>query len=146
MDIKINTMKQQSRNITLLFVGFSILFFSCNNTHSNVPNNGRKESINDRQKWLKQYAFCSCIKYCFNKDTDIKNDLSFTVYYQITDYPKIYQTIDSLAKKASLNIQPSQITDYNHKKALLQGCIDFYESKQLDSTVKNLTTTVSTSK
>jgi hypothetical protein len=94
-------------------------------------------TLQHKHLWLKQLAFCSCLKYSFNKDTNIKNDLSFTVYKQIADYnSENYSEIDSAAKIAAFKIQPSQIADYNGKKAIITGCFAYYESLQLDSLVK----------
>ncbi|MGN6398343.1 MAG: hypothetical protein ACTHMI_22415 [Mucilaginibacter sp.] len=118
---------------------------ACNAGKGNKPvNTGSDTVTQNKRKWLKQYALCSCIKYSFKSDTAIANDLSFSIYREISDYGylAVYSGIDSLAKHAALAIKPSPIADYNHKKALLNGCINFYESTQLDSVVKALDTAI----
>ncbi len=121
---------------------FMIAFLlSCNrNTKIEVSNNSKNSVSQNNRKWLKEYALCSCIKYSFKDDTAIKNDLSFTVYKEITDYGNlpIYRTIDSISRIAAFEIKPSQIADYNGKKALLLGCIEYYQGKKLDSTIRKL--------
>lgn len=133
MDFKLSTMKKIFVYTQFLL---TIVFTSCNYKTKNLA---KQESVANKHKWLKDYALCSCIKYCFKEDTIIKNDLSFAVYHEISDYSNatIYRTIDSLSKDAALNIEPSQIADHNGRKALLQGCINFYESKKLDSIVNS---------
>ncbi|HEY8928350.1 MAG TPA: hypothetical protein VIM55_04115 [Mucilaginibacter sp.] len=92
-----------------------------------------------KYKLFKEYALCSCMKYAFKDDTIMQNDISFTIYHQITDEsPEWYKSIDSLSKIAASRIEPSQIADYNGKKPRLQGCITYAQGMQLDSLLRSL--------
>jgi hypothetical protein len=138
MDIKLRIMKKK---IFIIAVFPIALLLSCNkNTKVKIPDNTGDSTSQNKRKWLKEYALCSCIKYSFKDDTAIKNDLSFTVYKEITDYGNlaVYRTMDSISKIAAFDIKPSQIADYNGKKALLLGCIEYYQSKKLDSIIRKL--------
>ncbi|MDB5008299.1 MAG: hypothetical protein JWP45_2692 [Mucilaginibacter sp.] len=122
----------------ILMIAFSLI--SCKRSADTKKSYSLPDSTNfKKHKWLKEYALCSCIKFSFKDDEAIKSDLSFTVYKGITDYgsPLVYRTIDSASKKAAFSIQPSQIADFNGKKAMLSGCINYYESLKLDSLVKS---------
>jgi len=94
--------------------------------------------LSQKHQWMKEYALCKCITEV-SRDTLLKNDLTFSVYANIADYgdSKIYRAIDSAAKHTALNIQPSQIKDYNGKKAYMLSCIQFSQSKKLDSLIKS---------
>ncbi len=123
--------------LMLLMIFFSI---SCHrNTNEEKLNNLKDSTIQNKHKWLKEYALCSCIKYSLKNDTSLKNDLSFVIYKEITDYgnPSVYQIIDSASSQVAINIKPSQVADYNKKKAFLNGCIEYYQSEKLDSLVKS---------
>jgi len=116
-----------------------IILLGCQNKNRSKQSITAIDSaIEKKHKWLKEYALCSCIKYSFKNDSAISNHLSFTIYKEITDYdkPAIYKLIYRLSKKASNNIKPSQIADFNGKRAILSGCINFAESKTLDSLIK----------
>jgi hypothetical protein len=128
--------------IALLLIVTSLIIIALfnyykKNNQSIVSGNQIDTTLQHKHIWLKQLAFCSCLKYSFKNDTNIKNDLSFTVYKQIADYDsETYRMIDNSAKIAAFKIQPSQIADYNGKKAIITGCFAYYESIQLDSLVK----------
>jgi hypothetical protein len=118
----------------------ALCFTACKSANEQkLPLNIDDSILQNKHKWLKDYALCSCIKYAFKEDDSIKNDLTFSVLIGISDYgyPRVYHIIDSASKKAALSIEPSQIVDFDGKKALLLGCINYYESAQLDSLVKS---------
>ena len=139
-------MKIKFALLELLLVA-ALSFTGCKSKNeSKLPLGINDSTLQNKHKWLKDYALCSCIRYCFKEDDSIKNDLTFTVLEGISDYgnPKVYNIIDSASKKASLSIEPSQIADFLGKKALLLGCINYYESAKLDSLVKSFDSLVLT--
>lgn len=110
----------------------SFFFLTCCSSSKKLQN----------RDWLKEYAFCKCLEYA-TKDSFLSNDLSVSVYKEIANYdPSVYQIIDSLSRKKALEILPSQIADYDGKKAILVSCFNFYKSKTLDSVVKKMDTKI----
>jgi hypothetical protein len=93
--------------------------------------------LKEKQEWLKEYALCSCIREAYPHDS-IKTDISFSVLRDISDYEApVYDKVRSEAKKAALTIEPSQIADFEGKRPYLLGCLNFYQSKALDSLIKS---------
>lgn len=98
--------------------------------------------LKEKRQWAKEYALCSCLSLINKQDTAFQNDISKTVYVEITDYNRsgarnIYKAIDSLAYKAFHSIKPSQIADYEGRKPYMKSCIEFSQSKQLDSLIRS---------
>ena len=88
---------------------------------------------------LKEYAYCRCFQYASNDTVFLKNDISLSVYRDIANYNFIaYNKIDSLSRLVALGIKPSQIADYQNKKAISFDCFLFYKSKRLNSLIKSL--------
>ncbi|MCJ8208946.1 type VI secretion system amidase immunity protein Tai4 [Mucilaginibacter sp. RS28] len=114
-----------------------LIFSSC---HAWFAKDETKKDLAPPQQreWLKQIALCDCLKHAFPKEDCIKNDVSFSILAEFTDFRQhnTYQLIDSLAKLAVKNIEPAQPADYEGKKPYMLGCIDFYHSKSLDSLIK----------
>lgn len=91
------------------------------------------------RKILKQYAFCKCFEFASNDTAFFNNDISTGVYIEISSYYRdVFARIDSLAKQTARQIKPTEIPDYNNKKAVLKDCFLFYESKVLDSLIKTM--------
>jgi hypothetical protein len=136
MSIKLKCMKSI---FFLLQFSLALLFFGCNISSEKKTQKPIDTTLQNKHKWIKEYALCSCIKFSYPADTVIANDISFGIYRDISDYGNnsIYRTIDSVSKKIAFGIKPSQISDYNKKKPSLQGCIEYYKSKKLDSIVKS---------
>jgi hypothetical protein len=69
--------------------------------------------------------------------------VSLSVYREFAaSYPEeVFQQIDEMAKTAAGNIKPSIIADYEGQKAIMKGCITFYESEELKSFINKLQTT-----
>lgn len=100
---------------------------------------GTASKLKENRTWLKEYAFCKCFEYASKDTAFFKNDMGASVYVEIASYDrKVFSMIDSLANQAASEIKPSEIADYNNKKATLSDCFLFQKSKRLDSLIKSL--------
>jgi hypothetical protein len=133
-DIKIQTMK----NTKVLISCLAITIICVSSYNYNKSNKHMSPKTSQKHQWMKEYALCKCIIE-ITQDTLLKNDISLAIYVNIADYQgsKIIEAIDQAAKKAALNITPSQIADYNGKKPYMLSCIQFSQSKQIDSLIKS---------
>ena len=105
-------------------------------------NEAMEATLKERRQWMKEYALCSCLSLVGKQDTAFRNDISLSVYVEITDYSRvtyknIYRAVDSLSSKAFRSITPSQIADYEGKKPYMMSCIEFSQSKKLDSLIRS---------
>ena len=123
--------------LAVILIIFSLT--SCKTNQHETSDNPPGSSLEHKREWLKDYALCCCLLYASKRDTLISNDISFSIYREISNYgdDDVYKTIDSVSKKAASKIEPTQIADYNGKKPLLKGCIEYYNSMELDSLVKS---------
>ncbi|WP_175634968.1 hypothetical protein [Pedobacter ghigonis] len=91
-----------------------------------------------KDEWLMSYkrqVFISCLK---SQDTSVsKNDISESVNFDLIGNTASAKQADSLGKEFYKLIQPSKILDHNKNKALVNECLAYYESKQLDSIAKS---------
>ncbi|SEB17031.1 Type VI secretion system (T6SS), amidase immunity protein [Pedobacter hartonius] len=104
-------------------------------------NEAMEAILKERRQWMKEYALCSCLSLVGKQDTAFRNDISQTVYVEITDYSRttknnLYNAVDSLAYKAFNSITPTQIADYEGKKPYMMSCIEFSQSEELDSLIR----------
>lgn len=107
----------------------SLLLIGCTSNSKLAENRG----------FLKEYAYCRCFQYASNDSAFLKNDISLSVYRDIANYNFIaYNKIDSLSRIVASEIKPSQIADYQNKKAISFDCFLFYKSKRLNSLIKSL--------
>lgn len=123
----------------ITLISLLISMSGCSRKKSTESSHHRQDSLlRERTIWLKQYALCNCLRYAFNKDTAVQKDISVGIYRDITGGLdiRVYNAIDSLSKQAALQIAPSEIADYNGKKPFMLGCMNYYESKSLDSLLK----------
>lgn len=92
----------------------------------------------DKEDWMNSYkrqVFISCIK---SQNTSVlKNDISESINSELLGNTSYVKQADSLGNKFYKLIQPSKILDYNNNKALVNGCLEYYGSKQLDSIAKS---------
>lgn len=92
---------------------------------------------NQYEKLLKEYAFCKCVESANEKDSIFKNDISKSIYIDIAHYNlNTYLLIDSIAHVYALSIKPSIIYDHQGKRAIFLKCFEFFNSKTLDSLIK----------
>lgn len=120
----------------LLFIG--VLFY----TEGCKIKEAKQAILNERHQWMKEYALCSCLSLVGKQDTAFKNDISRSLYVEITDYSRnndrnIYTAVDSLSYKAFNSITPALIADYEGKKPYMKSCIEFSQSKELDSLINS---------
>ncbi|RYE55991.1 MAG: hypothetical protein EOP48_09005 [Sphingobacteriales bacterium] len=88
---------------------------------------------------LKQYAFCSCLKYAHPDTLIFAKDPSRGVLFELSSYSDdVYKLVDSFAKKTAHEFQPSEIADHGGSTLPFFKCFQFYNSFQLDSLVKEM--------
>ncbi|SMC73693.1 hypothetical protein SAMN04488101_102587 [Pedobacter nyackensis] len=126
------------RKYHFLFLSLlSINLGSCTNQQtSNSTDKPPGTSVESRRQWLKDYAFCSCLSYANTADSTYSNDISMGIYRDISAYNQdAYDAVDNLSKITASKISPSVIADYEEKKPILKSCLEYYQSKTLDSLV-----------
>jgi len=116
-----------------------IILFGCskNNYLSKKTSEGRLPKFSEL---LKEYTYCKCILYSI-KDSSIQNDISLSVYQELSNYQivnTVANKLDSAARIAAGKIKPSQLADYNNKKAVFFECFQFYKSKELKKLINRL--------
>lgn len=116
--------------IKALVVTFISVLTSCKLSVSSLDNN---------RQLLKEFAYCKCLENA-NLDSNIfKNDVSISVYQEISNYnSEVYTEIESAAMKYAKNIKPPILSDYRNKKTIFLDCFAFYKSISLDSLVKRM--------
>jgi hypothetical protein len=88
--------------------------------------------------WINSYkrqVFISCLNVQ-NRELS-KNDVSESINADILGNTYYLKQADSLGKGFYRLIRPSKILDHNNNRALVNGCLEYYESKQLDSMAKS---------
>lgn len=120
-------------------MGFSLLLLSsCGNK---LYLDDKSQAQMSKSVLYKQYALCHCIKVAYKDDSINLKDISEAIYQELSDYTIMGEKarmLDSFSVAKAKQIKPSQIADYNGRRAVLSDCIQFYHSKQLDSLVKRL--------
>lgn len=84
---------------------------------------------------------CECLRQSLPQDSIIAKDISFAVLNEISEYSimgdrelRLKNGVSNFLSK----IKPSQISDYDGKKAITLNCLKYYNSSTLDSLVKQL--------
>lgn len=94
-------------------------------------------SIDNNRQLLKEFAYCKCIENANLDSNVLKNDISISVYQEISNYnSEVYAEIESAAIKFAKNIKPTILSDHRNKKTVFLDCFAFYKSKSLDSLIK----------
>jgi len=124
MGIKLEYMKNRFSLITLFFC---ITCCAC-----------YAQKKQQKDEWLMSYkrqVFISCLK---SQDTSVsKNDISESINFDLIGNTAYTKQADSLGKEFYKLVQPSKILDHNNNKALINECLAYYESKQLDSIARS---------
>jgi len=113
-----------------VFAICAVVFCAC----TSVRNGGVRNTYTNTSKALKDYAFCRCLMYGFEKDSLQLTDASIGVLYELSDYsitPAESKKLDSVAKSVISTLEPLQPADYGGKKAIILKCIEFYKSRNL---------------
>lgn len=114
----------------VLFVTIISVLISCK---SSVP------SLDNNRQLLKEFAYCKCIENANLDSTVFQNDVSISIYKEISNYnSEVFTEIESAAMKFAKNIKPPMLSDYKNKKTIFLDCFVFYKSKSLDSLVKRM--------
>jgi len=118
----------------------AILFISCNNYNRYIK---AHELMNvDFERTYRDYALCKCLEYGYDNPAIFSEDISKGVYMDITLHTLAFngtdKKLDSLARSTADSIQPSQILDYEGRKAVMLHCIRFYNSELLKKNVKQI--------
>jgi hypothetical protein len=99
--------------------------------------NEKARNPNQERELLRQFAFCKCFQYATDDSAYfLKRDVSLSVYRDLSaGYPEsVYDQLDAMAKKAADDIKPA-MADYEGKKAVLKGCLEFYDSDELKTAI-----------
>jgi hypothetical protein len=94
-----------------------------------------------RIEWLKEYAFCECLFSAFRDsiEKDVHSiDHSQSTLIDISDGWAFHTKLDSAARSYVASIPNSQVIDYSGKRPIIQSCLKFKDSKELDRLIKNL--------
>lgn len=86
-----------------------------------------------KQDWLKSYkkqVFISCMKSA--NTATLQSDISESINMEVMGDTFYIKEADNLAREYNKRIQPAKILDYSGKKALINGCLEYYNSKVLD--------------
>lgn len=122
--------------IKKIFFFVSFFFLGCNTFfHQKAKTEIKLKTL------LKEYSYCKCLQSVYPNDLLFKNDISFTVYQEISEYAimgEIEKKLDSISFEYAKSIKPSDIPDYNLGKSGLLSCFRFYHSKKLDSLIRVL--------
>lgn len=95
--------------------------------------------LKQNRQLLKEYAYCRCFQYASGDTAYFINDVSLSVYFDIANYDfNAYDKMDSLSRMTVAEFRPSEIFDYQNKKAVFLNCFNFYKSKRLDSLIRSL--------
>lgn len=85
--------------------------------------------------WIAAYkntAFISCI----SENVSSENEISSAVNRDIIGNSMLSKQADSLGKAFYQKIKPSVILDFNNGKVAINGCLEYYNSEELDRAAK----------
>lgn len=142
MDFKIKIWFMLKYYFFLSLVLVAFLFISCRATYTNDEKLDKNDSlIVSQRSILKNYALCKCLLLEYPSDSILRNDGSLNGYIEMGAYGKrAYDLIDSFIKDKSFIKYRSK-----HKSNLyLMRCLDIYNSKTLDSLIRNLDSYIDT--
>ncbi|MGV3459115.1 MAG: hypothetical protein ACO1N9_01545 [Flavobacterium sp.] len=125
-------MKKQAALLILVFLT------GCASKQDIAKRNYEKNLRDATIHFFKIQSFCSCYKFSF-KQNDItmlmaQEDLMGS--FDMLQNPDILKTIDSLGRTEAEKIKPSDYADFEGKKRITMSCLEFYNSKRLDSIAK----------
>lgn len=113
----------------VIIIQIFLLVVSCKSARTECQDN-------EEQHWIftfKASAFSSCLKH---NGVVIDNDASPSLQFQALVDSKAVDKSDSLAKSFSEIIEKRAAwlgEDFKGYKSIVNGCLTFYESKELDS-------------
>lgn len=67
----------------------------------------------------------------------LANDISQAINFDVIGDKLYVEQSDSLGQAFNSLIKPAKILDYNGKRAIVNQCLAYYESKKLDSIAKH---------
>lgn len=118
----------------------TVVFFSCN---SQKETTGEQLTQNQKEAFIhffKVQSYCYCLSHSYeNKqimELIAREDLQGS--YDGIAHPVILRKANSLGYEASLGIKPQTYPDFENKKRITEGCLNFYVSKRLDSVARAL--------
>ncbi|MGM9478076.1 hypothetical protein ACS5PU_16740 [Pedobacter sp. GSP4] len=91
-----------------------------------------------KQDWLKSYkkqVVISCMKPA--NTATLQSDISESMNMEVMGDTFYIREADNLGKEYSNQIQPAEILDYSGKKALINGCLEYNNSKALDDLARS---------
>lgn len=107
---------------SIAIISFLILFIACS------PKQVVKEN-----EWITAYKNTACIACMSEVQECNKNDISNAINFDLIGNTFYFKQADSLGKLYGLAIKPSPNMDYEGRKIITNSCLEFYNSKKLDS-------------
>jgi hypothetical protein len=102
----------------------------------NLLNPGDSVVIRQRQL-LRNVAFCSCISAAYPADSVLRNDGSLSGYFQTGSYgTNTFLAINEAAMKY-IKAAKNKYNSIDGQPLGMMKCLDWYNSKELDSLVRN---------
>ncbi|RZK17131.1 MAG: hypothetical protein EOO43_13790 [Flavobacterium sp.] len=98
-------------------------------------------SAKEMESYYRWYVLAECIYIGFDKDKVFEKDITFSILNDITEYVKLTshgRKLDSLVKIKIQSIPPSQIEDYQKKKAIILESMRYYDSEELKRQVQEI--------
>ncbi|MEJ7560786.1 MAG: hypothetical protein WKF66_20915 [Pedobacter sp.] len=120
---------------TIILASLFILGFS-DNTKAQI-----EPSAKEMESYYRWYVLAECIYIGFDKDKVFEKDITFSVLNDITEYVRLTshgRKLDSLVKIKIQSIPPSQIEDYQKKKAIILESMRYYDSEELKRQVQEI--------
>lgn len=125
-----------------LFFCLSLCFLYSCNCHKAKVNNGLHGGFppNEKQAWIEAYKseyFISCLGAAYGKSFDSLNaiDVSSSVNTEIIG-SEISDRVDSIGFKIG-KVRSFDEGDFAGKKSVVNNCLQYYNSKELDSLAEN---------
>ena len=114
---------------------FLLLIFIASKCDAQIINKTISENLSRERRNLKNYAFCQCLRYSLKSDSLLIKDGSSAGYFEVGAYKvNAFEMIDSISKAISNKIYKSK----EGKPLAIMKCLDFYNSKELDTLVNSL--------
>jgi hypothetical protein len=120
---------------TLVIVLLLTVITSCAQVTKKNDNNALESLVIAERIKAKNSAFCSCLNKVYPGYDEKLNDGSAAGYFEMSAYNiEVFEKLDSIA---SVFASKEYKSKYN-KNLGIQKCLDFYNSKELETFIKRL--------
>jgi hypothetical protein len=125
---------------SILATGVAIALLSCAGVKT-VPDN-TKTLLPGQEGFVhffKVQVFCAALEHSYQNKEIMRlieqEDLAGS--YDGLAIEKVHITIDSIGRKVAETIKPEEYADFNNKKRIIEKCLLYYNSKELDSIARS---------